>query len=229
MDVEAASVADPARTRVVAERLETNYGRHRWSSHGEPIDELVGTILSQHTSDQNTARAFASLKEVFPRWEAVAAAATGDVAEAIRMGGLANIKAARIQAALAHVQDRFPDGDMSSLRQLSVGEARSMLTEIPGVGPKTASCILLFALGMPANPVDTHVHRVAWRIGLIPANTRPEPAHDLLETSLGTNLDTVYSFHINMISHGRSVCRARSPRCDRCVMLDLCDFGGHQA
>ncbi len=163
------SISETGKLRHVAVLLEDCYGPRRWRSHGEPIDELVATILSQHTSDLNTERAFASLRARFPTWAAVIDAPTEAVAEAIRSGGLANLKAPRIQAVLVAVREQFGDFDLSPLGNLSIAAARAELIKLRGVGPKTASCVLLFSLGMPAMPVDTHVHRVARRLGLIAA------------------------------------------------------------
>jgi endonuclease III len=210
--------------RRVASQLDQCYGPRRWHSHGDPIDELVATILSQHTSDLNTERAFASLRSRFPTWEAVIEAPTEAVADAIRSGGLANLKAPRIQAVLVAVRDRFGGFDLSPLGDMTVTAARGELVTLKGVGPKTASCVLLFSLGMPAMPVDTHVHRVSQRLGLIAPSDSAEAAHELLERDLGENVDEVYAFHVNLIAHGRTVCLARRPRCERCVLTECCDY-----
>ncbi|MEA2514087.1 MAG: endonuclease [Thermomicrobiales bacterium] len=208
----------------IARRLDEHYGPRRWRSHGDPVDELVGTILSQHTSDTNTERAFASLRGRFPTWQQVVDAPTGAVADAIRSGGLANLKAPRIQAALAAVRERFGELDLSRLADMTVADARAELVSLKGVGPKTASCVLLFSFGLPAMPVDTHVHRVSRRLGLIRATESAEAAHELLECDLGENRDEVYAFHLNMIAHGRNVCLSRQPRCERCVLTECCDY-----
>jgi endonuclease-3 len=211
----------------VASRFNRLYGPRRWHSHAPPIDELIATILSQHTSDVNTERAFASLKRHFPTWDDVIAAPTEDVAEAIRSGGLANVKAPRIQAVLRQVAAPFDSFALSPLAALSVAEARAELERLPGVGPKTASCVLLFSLGMPAMPVDTHVYRVTRRLGLVPENETANAAQDSLECLLGADREEVYAFHLNVIAHGRRVCVARRPRCDRCVLTDCCDYYAH--
>lgn len=226
------SLTGTAKVRRVATLLDQCYGPRRWRSHGDPIDELVATILSQHTSDLNTERAFASLRARFPAWENVIEAPTEAVADAIRSGGLANLKAPRIQAVLFAIRNRFGSFDLSPLGTKSVTEARTELVTLKGVGPKTASCVLLFSLGRPAMPVDTHVHRVSQRLGLISASTSAEAAHELLERDLGENVDEVYAFHMNVIAHGRTVCLARRPRCERCVLTECCDYynrqGDHQ-
>jgi endonuclease III len=151
-------------------------------------------------------------------------ASPDDVADAIRVGGLANLKAPRIQAALLEIQDRFGDVNLDSLQSLSVVAARAELTKLKGVGPKTASCVLLFSFGMPAMPVDTHVHRVSRRLGLIPVVENADSAHLSLGRALGEDRDEVYAVHINLIAHGRAVCQARRPRCERCILAECCDY-----
>jgi endonuclease-3 len=208
----------------IANRLKQQIGHRSWQSHGDPIDELVATILSQNTSDTNTARAFASLRARFPTWQSVIDASLDEVAESIRSGGLANLKAPRIQAVLLAIQDRFGALNLDRLRHLSVRDARAELTKLKGVGPKTASCVLLFSFGMPAMPVDTHVHRVTQRLGIVPVAESAEAAHETLERALGADRDEVYAFHMNLIAHGRTVCLARKPRCERCTLAECCDY-----
>jgi endonuclease-3 len=218
------SVSATTKIAEVARRLDLLYGPRKWHPYNLPIDQLVVTILSQHTSDINTGRAFASLRARFPTWEEVIAAPTGAVADAIRSGGLADQKAPRIQGVLAEVLRTVGSFDLTFLRDMSVPEAREWLVRLHGVGPKTASCVLLFSLGMPALPVDTHVHRVARRLGLIGPNVSAEAAHALLEKALGGDRDQVYAFHVNMIAHGRAICTARRPYCERCSLSDCCDY-----
>ncbi len=212
------------RTRQIDARLKTFYGARRWTSSGDPVGELVATILSQNTSDVNSMRAYASLKRAFPTWKSVVEAPAEDVAEAIRSGGLANIKAPRIQRVLGSILADFPDGNLDELTLLDVNVARVRLTSLPGVGMKTASCVLLFSLGMPAMPVDTHVHRVAERTGTIPAKTSADRAHAILESQLDGSRDSAYAFHLNCITLGREICRARTPRCEMCPISDLCHY-----
>ena len=209
--------------------LEGLYGRVARRIHQDPVDELVATVLSQHTSDVNTARAFGALKAAFPTWAAVVASPTGEVEEAIRSGGLARQKAPRIQMILTELERGYGDYSLDSLRALPVSEARSALTAMHGVGPKTASCVLLFSMGMPALPVDTHVHRVSRRLGIIPDRLSAEAAHEALEAQLPKDADDVYSFHMLMIRHGRETCVARQPRCGRCGLIELCEYGRHLA
>jgi endonuclease III len=193
----------------------------------KPVDELVSTILSQNTSDSNTSRAFSSLKERFPTWTEVIDAPVDVVVDAIRSGGLARQKAPRIQAALEQVVARGATNPnqalMKQLEPLSSDSALHWLTSFNGVGPKTAACVLLFAVGKPVVPVDTHVHRVSKRIGLIGQRTNAEKAHhELLEL---VSPEDAYKFHMHLIHHGRSTCKARNPRCPDCVLLDICDYG----
>ncbi len=182
--------------------------------------ELVLTILSQNTSDANSGRAFMRLLARFPTWEDVMLAPEEALAEAIAVGGLANRKAPTIKAALAQVLRRRGSFDLGFLKELPVPEAKAWLRSLPGVGPKTAACVLMFALGRPALPVDTHVHRVARRLGLTPAGVSPEKAHDILEALLAP--DEVYPFHVLLIKHGRRLCRAQRPLCPQCPLRDLC-------
>lgn len=209
----------------VAERLDQLYGPRRWRSHGPPLDELVATILSQHTSDANTARAFASLKSTFNGWDEVRTAPVDSIEHAIRVGGLAAIKAPRIKGILNDVFAEHGQTNIDHLQQMPLDEARRWLVTLHGVGPKTAACVLLFSLGKPALPVDTHVHRVARRIGLIGPKVSADAAHAILETGLGADRDRIYAFHMNTIAHGRMVCKARFPRCEQCGLVDLCDYG----
>ncbi len=200
--------------------LDEQYGRAPQQPSGAPVTELVLTLLSQHTSDHNSGRAMHRLLERFPTWEDVIAAPTAEVEDAIRPGGLAPTKAPRLQALLAEVKERAPDFDLCELEQMPLDEAKRWLRSLPGVGPKTAACVLLFALARPALPVDTHVERVARRLGLMPRKTSAEKAHDLLEAKLAP--DEVYAFHIDLIQHGRRTCHARGPRCDECPLLERC-------
>jgi endonuclease III len=220
------TLADQRREKLdeAARRLDALYGPRPWRRHNPPLDELVATVLSQHTSDVNTERAFASLRSRFPTWEAVRAAKSEDVAEAIRSGGLARIKAPRIQRILEAIGETRESLTLDDLADLPLESARAALLALDGVGPKTAACVLLFSLGMPAMPVDTHVHRLAMRLGLIPAGTSAEAAHAHLERLIGDDRNRVYAFHMEAIAHGRQVCHARRPRCERCVLTDCCDY-----
>lgn len=188
------------------------------------IDEVVATVLSQHTSDHNSGRAFAQLKLAFPDWEQVLAAPAGQVADAIRCGGIADQKARRIQQILAAIRAREGRIDLSRLHDLSDTEIEEYLTALPGVGPKTAACVLVFSMGRAAFPVDTHVHRVAARLGWIPPDVTAEKAHRILAPAVPA--DIRYDLHVALIEHGRAVCQARRPRCGACVLRDECAYVG---
>ena len=206
--------------RQIIELLSREYGRPRPRRRLDPTAELVLTVLSQNTSDTNSGRAFARLLDAFPDWQAVLDADVRRREEAIRPGGLAPTKASRIQALLAEVRRRRGSFDLSFLAGLPLEEARAWLRSLPGVGPKTAACVLLFSLGRPALPVDTHVYRVARRLGLVPPKASAEKAHELLEALLEP--EEVYPFHIALIEHGRRTCLAQRPRCPSCVLRHGC-------
>ncbi len=203
-------------------RLEQRYGVPTWQSRQDPLDELISCILSQHTSDVNSFRAFERLKRRFSTWEAVVAAPTEELADVIRCGGLADSKAPRIQAVLRAIEARHGRMDMDFLAAMPDTEARDYLLSLPGVGPKTAAIVLCFALGRPVLPVDTHVFRVAWRLGLIDRKIGEAKAHDALQAQIMP--DRVYRFHVALIVHGRQICKAPIPRCAECPITDLCDF-----
>ena len=186
------------------------------------LDELVATVLSQHTSDVNSDRAFASLKARFPAWEDVLAAPASSVAGAIRAGGIAEQKAARIQRILTTIAEREGRLDLSRLHDLDDATVEAYLTSLPGVGPKTAACVLTFSMGRPAFPVDTHVHRVVGRLGWVPARATAEQAHALLRALVPA--DIRYDLHLGLIVHGRTVCRARRPACEECPLRRRCDY-----
>jgi endonuclease-3 len=214
---------DRGKLEYVLHRLRDFYGPRERSGSREPIDELVLTILSQNTSDRNSGRAFRLLKAAFPTYGAVLEASTADLYEIIKVAGLGNIKAPRIQAVLGEVRARRGSFDLSFLRQLPVAEAKVWLTSLPGIGPKTAGCVLCFACDMPVLAVDTHIHRVAQRLGLIGPRVNADQAHDLLEAALRP--DEVYEFHVNMILHGRQICHAQRPECPRCPLQEICEYG----
>ena len=189
------------------------------------VDELVLTILSQNTSDVNRDRAYAAMRERFPTWEAVRDADPAALADALRPGGLADQKAPRIQAVLRRVSaDGSPQ--LEWLGALAPADAIAWLVALPGVGVKTASCVLLFSFGAPVMPVDTHVHRVAGRLGLIPPGTSADRAHALLTAAVPPA--RMLEAHLLLIRHGRTVCTARRPRCGECVLLDVCPYGRAQ-
>ncbi len=201
-------------------RLRQEYGPRRWQPGRDPLSELVAVVLSQNTSDANSHRAYASLVDRFGDWEAVAAAEAGEIARAIRAGGLAGIKAPRIKAILEEIRARRGSLDLGFLAGMGLDGARAWLRGLPGVGPKTAGCVLLFSLGMPAMPVDTHVYRVARRLGLVDSRASVEKAHEILEAMVPPA--DVYELHMLLVEHGRRTCKARRPRCSDCALRDLC-------
>lgn len=204
----------------VVQRLEAVYGPRPWRRWGKALDGLIGTVLSQHTSDVNSAAAYRSLRRAFRTWTAVMNAPTRDVERAIRSGGLARQKTRCIQAILRAIKADRGRLSLDFLADWPLNRASEYLLALPGVGPKTAACVLLFNLGKPALPVDTHVHRLARRLELIPSETTAEQAHGLLGAACPPKL--VYPLHILLIRHGREICRARKPRCDECPLADCC-------
>lgn len=200
--------------------LEQEYGCPSWQLDKDPIAVLVLTILSQNTSDANSHPAFARLVTAFPNWAEVARASVEQIASSIESGGLAKIKAKRIKAALQEILHRRGSLTLDFLLELPLPEAKAWLQQLPGVGAKTAACVLLFSLGSPALPVDTHIYRVARRLGLVNPSASAEKAADLLEKSLPPQ--DVYPFHILLIEHGRRICRAIRPRCHQCVLQQIC-------
>lgn len=204
----------------ILDLLVGEYGGRDWQLHDDPLYVLVQTILSQNTSDVNSEQAFKSLLTSFSSWEDVASAGDGEIAASIRVGGLGGIKAKRIKQAFNEIERKQGAFDLSFLKQLPLVEARDWLKKLPGVGTKTANCVLLFSLGRPALPVDTHIFRVAKRLGLVDAKASVEQAHTVLEDLVPP--EDIYQFHVLMIEHGRRVCRARRPRCLECVLRRFC-------
>lgn len=205
----------------VHELLIEEYGQREWHARLDPLSELIFTILSQNTSDTNRNEAWRRLKERFPTWEGVLAADAAEIAEAIRPGGLADTKAPRIKEALRVVKLERGALTLDFMAEMGVDEAKQWLTSLNGVGPKTAAIVLLFSLGKLAFPVDTHVHRLSRRLGLIGLKTSREQAHEVLEALLPSGI--YYTFHLNLIAHGREVCKSQQPRCAACVLQEHCD------
>ncbi len=205
----------------IVRRLDPLYGPAEAPRPYDPISELIFTVLSQHTSDVNSYRANETMRERFPTWEALMEADIDEVADAIQIGGLAKVKAPRIQAILRAILERNEGSwDLSFLSEMPLAEAKEWLLELPGVGPKTAGCVLLFSLGRPAMIVDTHVYRVSQRLGLIGPKVNADEAHDLLEEM--TLDDDMLAAHVYIITHGRQVCKAQNPLCRECTLEDGC-------
>jgi endonuclease-3 len=211
-----------ARALAVHLRLLQAFGYPEWRNPLPPIDELVSTILSQNTNDANRDRAFQALQARFPSWEAVRDGDTVAVVEAIRPAGLANQKGPRIQAVLRQISAQRGQLDLDFLRTLPLEEARRWLLQFNGVGPKTAAIVLLFSLGLPAFPVDTHIQRISGRMELRPASMPVEQTHEWLAELLPT--DSYYAAHLNLIRLGRQICQARKPKCNQCPVNDLCPY-----
>lgn len=212
--------AERRRVRAIHRRLRKRFGPIEPPRRSDPLEELVLTVLSQHTSDLNAERAFGSLRRRFPSWGRVMAAPAARVADAIRSGGLADVKAPRIQAIVREVLEREGRYDLSALRGLSDPEVRTYLTSLPGVGPKTAAVVMAFSLGRATLPVDTHVHRVTRRLGLVPEKISAERAHGILEHLAPPDLRV--ELHVGLIRLGREICKAGRPRCEGCPLNDVC-------
>ena len=204
-------------------RLRRAYGRRRWKCWGKGVDVLVGTILSQNTSDTNSAAGYRQLRRRFRSWNQVADAPVEEVERHIRVSGLSKQKAPRILAILRQIKSDRGKIDLQFLRDVDEQTAYEYLTKFKGVGPKTANCVMLFAFGHAVFPVDTHIHRIARRLKLIGPRATAEQAHDLLKPMIAPK--NRYEMHVLLIEHGRKTCRAINPKCERCVMLDLCPYG----
>jgi endonuclease-3 len=211
--------SDRRRMRTIRDRLRDAFGKPVERIHRRPIDELILTVLSQNTNDRNRDVAYLRLTARFETWDEVRGAPVIEVEDAIRPGGLAPTKAVRIQEILR----ALGDDDLMELEYEPLGDARRRLTALPGVGRKTAACVLMFAFGRPDIPVDTHVFRVGSRLGLFRPSGSLEEAHD--EMLRLVDPDDAYETHVSLIRHGRRTCTARSPRCPECPLLRMCPFG----
>lgn len=218
---------DEKTVREVDRLLLQVYGDRKWRRRAEPIDELILTVLSQHTNDVNRDRAFLQLKRRFQKWEQVKQADVRAIAAAIKPAGLANQKAPRIKALLQQIA-AANDGKLSLdfLGKMPIPDALAWLKKLPGVGPKTAACVLLFSFGKPVFPVDTHIYRISKRLGWIDPKVREGRANELLDAVVPD--DIKYRLHLNLIAHGRNVCRPQNPRCGECVLFHLCQFAQRQ-
>ena len=208
----------------VSDALFDVYGEIVWVPRYNAIEELVYTILSQHTSDINSERAFRTLMEVYGDVGMIADADVSDIEKAIEKGGLAKQKAPRIKNVLNQIRKEIGSFDLSFLAEMPLSESKAWLTRLHGVGPKTAAIILCFSFGLPAMPVDTHIYRVSQRIGLIAKEVSAEAAHDLLETIIPP--EEIFQFHMFLIKHGRDTCKARKPRCASCCLKGACPSAG---
>ena len=206
----------------VHRKLLQKYGEPTWRNPLPPLDELISTILSQNTNDNNRDRAFDALRARYATWEDVRDAPEADVIETIRPAGLANQKGPRIQAVLRQITAEHGSLDLSFLENYTTEEAMKWLLKFKGVGPKTASIVLLFSLGKPAFPVDTHIYRVTGRLGLRPPKMSADKAHEHLAALFPP--ETYYPVHLSIIRLGREICKARKPQCEHCPLQDLCMY-----
>jgi endonuclease-3 len=224
VDVWVASVVEEKPVGYIIQNLERTYGVpvNKWTGW-DVLDMLVSVILSQATSDVNSARTFDALKKRFPTWDAMLRARQSTIADTIRLGGLANQKAAVIKNLLKQIKERNGSLDLSFLRDAGAQEAARYLSQFRGIGPKTVACTLLFACGTEIFPLDTHIFRVLRRVGLIPPKCSDEFAHAVMNRVVPRG--KFYSFHVNLIRHGRALCRPRDPLCERCPVVEYCDYG----
>jgi endonuclease-3 len=216
-----------AHAREIARRLEDAQGHIEWRRRREPVGELVTTLLSHNTTDANQLRAFEALRARYPTWDDVRRAPTAEVVETIRVAGLANRKGPRIQQVLDVVAADPRGSDLEWLRDVPLDDAMAFLTSLPGVGPKTAGCVMCFCFDAPVVPADTHVHRIALRTGIVPPRSSAARAQERLSRWIPPVL--TYATHMHLVAHGRTICTARSPRCPDCPLLDLCPEGRRRA
>lgn len=210
------------KTKRILSLLNRAYGKRPPFRKSDPVDELVRTILSQNTNDRNSLAAFAVLKKNFRSWDGLLRTDVGKIASLIKHAGLANIKANRIKGVLKEIKRRQGSVNLAILSRLEVGAALEYLESLKGVGPKTASCVLLFSFGAPVMPVDTHIFRVTKRLGLIDKNLKIEKAHEVLTNIVPKNL--IYEFHLGIIEHGRKTCISQGPKCGSCILYRICAF-----
>ncbi len=206
----------------VHRRLLDAYGNPDWRPHYPPLEELIITTLAQNSTDHNAAIAYRRLRERFPTWEAVMTAPVEEVIDAVRPAGLGGQKGPRIQAILRKVWAERGDFDLGFLGEMSTEDAEAWLTSIKGVGHKTASIVLLFCFNRPTFPVDTHVSRVSKRLGVVPPRANTRQIRAIWETLVPP--EWYYPLHLNLIRHGRQVCKARNPQCETCVLRERCDY-----
>ena len=214
---------EPRRLGKIISILEQTYKTPPQSQPEDPVDSLIRTILSQNTNDVNRDRAFDSMLDRFKTWEGVLKANARSIASSIKVGGLSNTKSKRIKQILKSIKAERGKIELEFLRQMDPEKTEQKLLSYPGVGLKTARCVQIFSLGQAAFPVDTHIFRITKRLGLIPEKASPEQAHQQLGRAVPP--DKMYTFHINLIKHGRALCRARKPLCPQCPLLNHCPYG----
>lgn len=214
--------AAPESLAYVIQNLKAVYGVPECERGLDPLDVLVETILSQSTTNANSHRAFASLKQKFPTWESARRARAASIEAAIRSGGLAKQKSVRIKQLLNDIYERRGSLDLSFLRTAPLDEAVAFLSSFKGVGPKTVACTLLFACDRPIFPIDTHIFRIARRLALIPERCSDAEAHRLMTRMIPAG--RYYEVHVNLIRHGRRVCRPQNPACEQCCLVEYCRY-----
>lgn len=207
----------------IIRNLEFAFGVPQPRQWGDALATLIKVTLSQATSDVNSDRAFAALRQRFPRWDDLLSARLSTIAATIRVGGLANQKAAVIRDLLRQLKERHGSLDLSFLCTMPTPEAAAYLAQFRGIGPKTIACTLLFACGKEIFPIDTHIFRVLRRVGLLPERCSPDRAHAIMDRVVPPG--KFYSFHVNLIRLGRTICRPHKPRCERCPIVEYCDYG----
>jgi endonuclease-3 len=207
----------------IVQNLERAYGVPENRRSSDPLDMLIKIILSQATSDTNSHRTFAALKQRFPDWDSALRARTNTIADTIRSGGLANQKAQVIKEVLRQIKEEHGTLDLSFLHDFDEEAAVAYLKQFRGIGPKTIACTLLFACRKEVFPLDTHIFRVLRRVGLIPQKCTDTRAHEIMNRTVPKG--KFYSFHVNLIRHGRAICRPRDPLCHRCPIVEYCDYG----
>ena len=214
---------DPkTKTKKIVAALEERFGVPKWPGPSDPLDALIQTILSQNTNDTNSGRAYEQLRQRFPTWEDASVANVREIADAIRVGGLANLKAERIKGVLAWLERTHGALDLDFIRDRKPDEAIRILGSLKGVGIKTISVVLMFACGAEIFPVDTHIHRITRRLGLAPENVSAEKVHEGMQDLVPKG--KAYSFHMNLLKFGRTICHARNPRCEQCPLTEECVY-----
>jgi endonuclease III len=209
------------KVKIITQRLEKHFGTPTWQGRGKPLNSLINTILSQSTNDRNRDMGYNQLKERFPNWDAVRLAPVSEIADAIRPAGLANQKSERIKNILQWVKENYGSLDLDCLCDEPPEHVIDKFLQLKGIGFKTITVVLMFSCGVDVFPVDTHVHRICKRIGLVPSNSSAEKTYHLMQPKVPK--DKSYSLHINMIHFGRAICKARNPKCPICPLSDLCD------
>jgi endonuclease-3 len=212
------------RAMAVYKRLLETYGERPLVPRREPMHELISTMLSHRTTQKNESLAFHRMWDRYGSWEAIRDAPFEELAEELEQVQFPGAKAENIKKALTRIIDAHGEPSIEFLREMPTEDGLAWLRSLPGVGIKTATLVLLFCFSKPVMPVDTHVHRVSQRIGLISPKASAEAAHSLLLELLPREPHVLFNFHIGMLKHGQQICIWGRPRCERCPLTDLCDY-----